>query len=190
MVVHFAILVCGVTTPIICAALIGLIIAKTGFSSRWYQELKKPPCYPSDWMIPVIWTILNAMMGFASVIVWQSDEKFDHWGLSENRLAIIGYIVQFFLTNLWPVVFFMGQKVTICLIQLVIADAVLLFCLKLCFALEIYAGLLVLPQLMWTSYWILIMYSIWLVNYNTQQTAHEKLLSSHHAPSKSYGVYV
>jgi tryptophan-rich sensory protein len=91
---------------------------------------------------------------------------------------------------LWPVCFFIGEKVTLSLIQLVIADAVLVFVVKFCFQLELYAGLLVLPQLMWTSYWILVMYSIWLVNYNTQQTVHEKLLSSNHPATKKYGVYV
>lgn len=191
MKIHIGALLVGVLTPIVCASLIGFVIFRRScLTSRWYLDLKKPPCYPAQWMIPVIWITLNGMMGFASILVYGSEEKFDAWGLSENRLAIMGYLIQFFLTNLWPVVFFAGQKVTLSLIQLVIADAVLVFCLKLCFQVEMYAGLLVLPQFVWISYWIFMMYSLWLLNYNTQQTHHEKLLSSHHSPAKSYGVYV
>lgn len=189
MAVYYAILIFGIGIPIACSTFIALFIAKS-CSSRWYKNLRKPAGYPPDSLFPILLVILSAMMASASTIVWCSEEKYDRWGLSENRLAIIGYLVQFFLTNLWPVVFFIGHKVTISLIQLVIADAVLLFCAKLCCQVDTCAGFLVLPQLVWTTYCAILMYSIWLVNYNTQQTDHEKLLSAHHPPAPKYGVYV
>ncbi|MEZ4621146.1 MAG: TspO/MBR family protein [Caldilineaceae bacterium] len=55
------------------AALIGNL-ATGRFRSGWYRNLKKPSWNPPSWLFGPVWTVLYALMGIASWLVWREDE--------------------------------------------------------------------------------------------------------------------
>lgn len=184
----------GVSLPVVCNGVICCVLHRCT-DSEWFRSLRKPSFFAGGCIASLISILTTALMACASMLVYGSANRTKIWGEPEHRVAIIAYLVQFFLNNLWPIVFFLGRQVTLSLIQVVVAKAATLFCIYLFADLEFYSVLLALPHLVWTSYWLVMLYSVWLLNYNKQQTVHEKLLLSYsedgkRSKVKTYGVYV
>ena len=74
------------------AALLSSFLA--GDSSAAYQNLPKPPLAPPDWVFPVVWTLLYALMGFGAARV----------KLAGGGLAL--FWLQLIINICWPVIFF------------------------------------------------------------------------------------
>lgn len=180
-----------VAVPIFVGLVLGIFIVRS-INSSWYQGLLKPSFHPPDWLIPFSFTILNGLMGYAAVRVLLHHNTKVH-GSERTKLALISYLVQFFLTGLWPIMFFICKKTTLSLIQIMIVDAAVLFSVKLFFTVDRVAGFLAVPHLLWTIWWTILLYCIWLLNYHQGLTDHERMLSTdrqRNSPSiRTYGSF-
>ncbi len=77
----------------------GLAAWLTMGSMSQYAALVQPPFAPPAWIFPVAWTILYALMGWASLRVWQS-------GSPERSNALALYCTQLAVNFVWPLLFF------------------------------------------------------------------------------------
>jgi tryptophan-rich sensory protein len=113
---------------------------------EWYRSLSKPTWTPPDWVFPVAWTFLYLAMSYAAARVAALSGTTPGTGQ-----ALAFWSVQIALNTLWTPVFF-GLKrmkaglVVIGLLWLAVAATLVAFV-----RLDLLAGLLMVPYLIWVS---------------------------------------
>ena len=68
---------------------------------EWYAALVKPALTPPDWIFPVVWTVLYAMIAVAGWLLWR------HRNADPSGLLIVGlWVLQLALNAAWSWIFF------------------------------------------------------------------------------------
>lgn len=83
-----------------------------GLASGWlagnigaiYQELKKPPFSPPNWIFPVMWGILYAMMAISAYLIQNANAP-----RQKKNHALILYALQLLVNFSWSIIFFRFQ---------------------------------------------------------------------------------
>jgi translocator protein len=121
----------------------------------WYDGLQKPVWTPPSWVFPVAWTTLYLCMSVAAMRV----------ALTEGAgQALALWSLQIALNTLWTPVFFglhrmrAAMAVMLCLWLAVAATTVAFF------GVDLVAGLLFLPYLLWVSIAAALNFSVWRLN--------------------------
>lgn len=122
----------------------------------WYATLARPAWAPPNWLFPVVWTILYILIGISLFLVWRK-------GL-ESKQALVVFAVQLGLNLLWSLVFFgfhsiVGGLVIILMLWMAILANIIVF-----YRISRWAGLILLPYLVWVSIASYLNYSIYLLN--------------------------
>lgn len=73
--------------------------------------LKKPWFTPPVVAFPVVWTLLYAVMGYASWIVWT------YGGFNQQGSVLLVYGIQLALNLLWPILFFKVKKLKLAQVE-------------------------------------------------------------------------
>lgn len=108
----------------------------------WYLALRKPWWTPPGWLFPLVWTILYICISVAAARIA---------ALPHNDQALAFWALQIALNALWTPVFFglhrlrAALAVLICL-WLAVAATMMAF-----FAIDVIAGALFAPYLLWVS---------------------------------------
>lgn len=129
----------------------------------WYDRLDKPSWTPPKWLFPVAWTALYIAMAWAAARVAV---------LPGNGLALALWACQIAFNGLWTPVFFGlrrmgGGLVVIAALWLAVAATTLAF-----WRLDLVAGLLFAPYLIWVSYASALNFDVWRRNRGlTRETA-------------------
>jgi len=121
----------------------------------WYQSLKKPNWTPPNWLFPVAWSVLYVCMSLAGARVA---------GLEGGATALALWGLQIALNTLWTPIFFgkqnmRGGMIVLCLLWAAVAAAMLYM-----FTLDMLAGLLFVPYLVWVSVAGALNWSVWSLN--------------------------
>lgn len=108
----------------------------------WYRALAKPSWTPPDWLFPVAWTSLYVLMSAAAARVSLVDG-------AAYGLAL--WSVQIAFNTLWTPIFFGLKRLRAAMVVMVglwlsVAATTVAF-----FALDLWAGLMFLPYLVWVS---------------------------------------
>lgn len=130
-----------------------LIVQLTGawvtFSSvtTWYPNLLKPSWNPPNWVFAPVWTLLYILMAWSVTIVSLSPVS-----KTQKYSACYLFITQLFFNGMWSLLFF-GLKSP----GWALADLILLLGLLIATTLSFvkiskFAGLLMLPYLLWSLY--------------------------------------
>ncbi len=130
------------------AAATGLIF-KPG---AWYEGLRKPGFTPANWAFPVVWTYLYVSVAYAAARV-AGDEG------SQTALALFALHVG--LNTLWTPVFFGAHRMAA---GMAVISALWLCVLAMAWrfaALDLIAGLLILPYVAWLSVAAALNWRIW-----------------------------
>ena len=85
-------------------ALGGLSALLTMGDMKAYADIEKPPLSPPAIVFPIAWSILYAMMGIASALVWNGFRDDD------RQNGLIYYGLQLTLNFFWPLVFFSAKE--------------------------------------------------------------------------------
>ncbi|MBF4475918.1 TspO/MBR family protein [Methanobacterium formicicum] len=125
----------------------------------WYVNVIKPTWAPPNWLFGVVWTILYILIGTSLFMVWRK-------GLETKpaKIALAVFAVQLGLNLLWSLVFFglhsiLGGLVIIILMWLAILVNIILF-----YRISKWAGLILLPYIVWVTIATYLNYSIYLLN--------------------------
>lgn len=124
----------------------------------WYEDLQKPTWTPPKWVFPVAWTFLYLCMSAAASRIAV---------LPGNATAMAFYALQIALNVLWTPIFFgqrkmgAGMVVILCL-WVAVAGTMLAF-----FGLDLIAGLLFVPYLIWVTIASALNWSVWQLNRKT-----------------------
>ncbi len=129
---------------IIIPLAVGGLSALVSMGGMRNANLPMVPLMPPAWVFPVVWTILYALMGISSYLVYVSPAT------SQEKVRAFGvYALQLFVNFFWSILFFNFR-----LYGFSFAWLVLLFVLVLITAVRFgrinrTAGLLFIPYLLW-----------------------------------------
>lgn len=146
----------GKSFPWVMALVFGGIFIILGFFSGsysgeakldWYRALDKPPGTPPDWVFPVAWTILYAMMGLSLALLLAAPPVF-----KEKFKALLFFGVQLALNLAWTPVFFGAHLMLPALVIILALLAAIFLTIRAAFPLSKPAALLLLPYLAWVAY--------------------------------------
>ena len=125
----------------------------------WYPSLKKPKYTPPDWVFGPVWTTLYILMGLSVFLVWQQ-------GLSTEGvlLAFILFWVQLILNALWSIIFFGMKSKGGGIIVIVVLWILILVTIITSFQVSVWAGVLLIPYILWVSIATYLNVGIWWLN--------------------------
>lgn len=125
----------------------GLAALLTGGGMDVFEAVDKPPLSPPGWLFPVVWTILYALMGVASYLVWQTVGS---PRLRQRALRLYG--LQLVANFVWPLLFFNLQWYLFSFLWLVLLWMLILLTLLSFRRLSPPAGWLLVPYLLWVTF--------------------------------------
>ena len=125
----------------------------------WYAGLKKPRFTPPNWAFGPIWTILYILMAISVFLVWQK-------GLSNSGvlLAFVLFWSQLTFNVLWSIVFFGMKSKGGGVATIIVLWFLILATIITSFRISAWAGVLLVPYIVWVSIASYLNIGIWLLN--------------------------
>ncbi|MDS9466631.1 TspO/MBR family protein [Paracoccus sp. MBLB3053] len=121
----------------------------------WYDGLKKPGFTPPRWAFPVAWTSIYILIAWAAARLAP---------LPGSDMAMALWAAQIALNTLWTPVFFGAHRTGWAMAVIVILWLVVARLTVLAFGLDVWAGVLLLPYLIWLCLAAALNFSIWRMN--------------------------
>lgn len=119
----------------------------TAGDMKIYGTMDRPPLAPPGWLFPIVWTILYAVMGFASYLVYTSDAEPE-----EKRRALLLYGAQLAMNLFWSTLFFTYRRYLIAFIWLFVMWLLILIATLRFWRIRRSAGLMMAALLVWTTF--------------------------------------
>lgn len=124
----------------------------------FYTQLVLPDwAPPSSWFGPV-WTVLYALMGLASWLVWRVD------GFRKARGALTLFLVQLAPNALWSWLFFGWHLGALAFADILLLCVLIIVTLIAFWRVRVLAGALLVPYLLWVSFASALSYAVWQLN--------------------------
>lgn len=134
----------------------GLITAQS--VGTWYQDLAKPAFNPPDWIFAPVWTTLYLLMAVSAWRVWRRA------GLRDGRTALLAFGVQLALNLGWSATFFGLTMPGLALVVVLLLLAAIAVVIRLFWAVDRPAAVLLVPLLAWVGFATLLNAAIWRLN--------------------------
>lgn len=113
----------------------------------WYDRLSKPAWNPPDWLFPIAWTILYAMIAVAGWLAWEAAG-----GFAGAPWAFVFYALQLALNAGWSAVFFGMRRPDLALIEVAALWAAIVATVVAFAGVSAAAAWLMTPYLLWVSF--------------------------------------
>lgn len=139
------------------AGLLGSLVT-TPAVKTWYPTLMKPAWNPPASVFGPVWTVLYVLMGIAAAIVW------NHRELPGAKAALWVYGVQLVLNLAWSLLFFGLKNPGIALIEICVLLVTIIITTIMFWRVNTWAGVLMLPYIVWVSFATYLNYTIWSLN--------------------------
>ncbi|MBI3915250.1 MAG: tryptophan-rich sensory protein [Chloroflexi bacterium] len=129
---------------------------------EWFKQLKKPTWNPPNRVFAPVWTILYTLLAIAAWLVW------DGSGFAIAGVALALFIAQLGFNAAWSWLFFGRHRADLALVDIVILWFLIVGTLSAFWQLNLLAGLLLVPYLLWVSFATILNFSIWRLNKSAQ----------------------
>ena len=149
-------LIVAVLIPLAVGGLSALI---SGGGMEAFQSLNQPPLSPPGWLFPVVWTILYALMGIASYLIYTSDAP-----KSDKVLALGLYGFQLFFNFFWSIIFFNLEKYLFAFIWLIVLWMLIIMTTVVFRTISKPAARLMIPYILWVTFAGYLNLAIYLLN--------------------------
>ncbi len=124
----------------------------------WYQGLEKPGFTPPDALFAPVWTALYALMAVAAWRVWRSS------GFRDARWPLLAFAVQLGLNLGWSILFFGMNLIGAALVEMIALLAAIVVTAMLFARRDRWAGVMLVPYVVWVGYALVLNASIWRLN--------------------------
>jgi translocator protein len=158
-------LVIALVAPFVAAAVGGA--ATSSSVSTWYKTLKKPSWNPPPWIFGPVWTLLYALMGVASWLVWKEGRSGNEDGFStsaESQAALKLYGVHLVFNALWSILFFGLRRIGWATAEIAVLWSLIAATLTRFYRINPLAGMLLVPYLLWGSFASVLNIKLWQLN--------------------------
>jgi tryptophan-rich sensory protein len=122
--------------------------------ATWYQTINRPGFTPPSWLFAPVWTTLFLLMGIALYLVWVRKEM---------RLVKL-FIIHLGFNVLWSYLFFGLQNPGLALIEIIFLVLFVAYLTYSFWKVHKWAGILLLPYLLWGTFATFLNFSIWRLN--------------------------
>lgn len=126
---------------------------------RWYAEIVKPAIALPGFAFAPIWALLYLVMALAAWTVVRSGAE-----PAVKTRALRAFWIQLSLSLAWIVIMFGARDPGWAFVEILLLLAALIITLLRFAKIDRRAGLLLLPQLAWTSYATILSFLIWQLN--------------------------
>lgn len=124
----------------------------------WYKTLNKPFFTPPNWIFSPVWIILFIMMGISLFFVWRES------GRPGFKPALLFFFLQLILNVFWSIAFFGLRSPWLGLMDIVALWIAIFLTIRYFLRVSKFAGVLLIPYLVWVSLATLLNFSIWILN--------------------------
>ena len=121
----------------------------------WYRDLKKPSWTPPNWVFPVTWMVLYVCMALAGARVAV---------MPDNGVAMAFWAMQIAFNGLWTPVFFGLKKIRLAMAVIGVLWLSVLLTLIALWQVDLIAGLLFVPYLVWVTIASALNAAVWRLN--------------------------
>jgi len=133
-----------------------LFMQSAGF--EWFHTLNRPFCAPPSWIFLPVWLVLYFLLGTS---IWITRRVTDCGRFTRVFMLFLFLLL---LQIVWNYSFFYAQNPFGAFIDLVWVFTVLLLLFICSMKISRLAGILLLPQVLWTIYAMILNYQIWKLN--------------------------
>tara|TARA_B110000211_G_C13598839_1_gene343773 strand:- start:5 stop:469 length:465 start_codon:yes stop_codon:yes gene_type:complete len=127
----------------------------TFFKEPWYSEIILPNFNPPSWIFAPVWTALYILM---SVAIWRI------WINFFDQQVLNIYFIHLFFNATWSIVFFGFHQIELALLNLIIILIFIVILMKIYFTKDKISFYLTLPYFFWSSYALILNFSIAILN--------------------------
>lgn len=111
----------------------------------WYFSLAKPYLTPPAWIFAPVWSFLYLTIAFSFVLYFLKKD--------ENKgLGYLYFLVQMILNLIWTPVFFGTKNILLAFIVIILMDVFIILTIKKIYEVRKFAGLILIPYLIWTLF--------------------------------------
>jgi benzodiazapine receptor len=112
----------------------------------WYAALNKPSFALPNYVFPIVWNILYALMAISLWRLWQAarDEM--------RKRAITLFLMQLAVNLAWPWIFFGAESIRGGLSTILALDVMVVATIVAAWKVDRFAAALLLPYLLWIGY--------------------------------------
>ncbi|KAJ9060628.1 hypothetical protein DSO57_1038920 [Entomophthora muscae] len=161
----------AVGLPVLLGYLAGSHVRK--FKVFYYRDVLKSSFIPPSWVFAPTWTILYALMGYASYLVYLTGQAHS---ISITR-PLVYYVAQLAFNLCWPALFFRYRNIKVAL-YIITANLVLALIATYKFGqVNMQAAQLMVPYLVWLTLAGYINKDMWRKNQANKLLAKEKLFA-------------
>ena len=114
-------------------------------SMEFYSEINKPPLAPPGWLFPVVWTLLYALMGISSYIIWDARSQY-----TKEALTIYG--IQLAFNFCWSIFFFVMESFLLSLVWLGGLFVIIFIMIAAFWKIDRIAAYLQIPYAVWVLF--------------------------------------
>lgn len=122
------------------------------------QTVLQPPLSPPSWVFPVVWAILFALMGTGAARIYLTPAS------GARSRALLLFLIQLLFNFLWSIVFFNLQAFGFAFIWLVALWLLILWMTVSFYRIDLLAGLMQIPYLLWVTFAAYLNFGVWLLN--------------------------
>ena len=137
---------------------LGSVLAGGGSMRELYALLPKPPFSPPGILFPIVWTVLFALMGIGSALVWLAPDSQARSG------ALRLYAVQLAFNFVWSLIFFNWKNYGFAFVWLAALWVMIGWMVLRFRALVPAAGWTQVPYFLWVAFAGYLNLGVWLLN--------------------------
>lgn len=142
------------------AVFAGLVVAaaSTGaifMPGPWYEALQKPSWTPPNWLFPIAWTVLYAMIAYAGYLTYRAE------GIGP---AVIVWGIGIVFNAAWSWLMFGEHKIGLAFADLVLMWLAIVAFIVLAWPLDRTAAYLFIPYFFWASFAGALNWEVWRLN--------------------------
>jgi benzodiazapine receptor len=143
-----------VLLPFVGVPIAAFSISRPG-NQKWFEHLDRPRWGPTVKLFPVFWTVVYACIGYASCRYYDNDGETVGW---------IVYAIHLALNWCWPPIFWILKNRQLAYMELVILFIAAVVNTGLFWKVDLVAGLLLIPDLLWLIWLLALSYFIYINN--------------------------
>lgn len=125
---------------------------------EWYEGLARPAWNPPNSIFAPVWTVLYLLMAVAAFLVWRRH------GAAGTRFPLALFVLQLALNAAWSWLFFGLHRPDLAFVDIVVLWVAILATLISFWKLDRFAGVLLIPYLVWVSFAAVLNWTIWRMN--------------------------
>ena len=118
----------------------------------------QPTLTPPQWVFPVVWTVLYALMGVSAVRIWQAPPS------KERSGGLNLFVVQLILNFFWTLIFFNAKAYGLAAVWIVILWTAVLAMILRFRKVDMTAAWLQVPYLIWLTFATYLTFGVWALN--------------------------